>query len=331
MSLLTIPHGSPAVRWYRYWNASKYIEHSTFDKYKGDGALQDRFVPWLAENGLDWDIVWGGDYTDEMQAFLAAFRERDAQIVVDVDDHFEEVPPGNMSAPAWFGPKKRLYRELLLNADRVSASTPFLADKYNGIVTPNFIEPTDWEWPARPTKSDDECVILVACGTGRAGDYMERAKELEATLELPHVKFVFMGAFHQWALKYEPGRVVWCRWTPIEEYTRMLRWIAPDIIVSPMQHNNFNLAKSNLKWLEAGAVGAAFVGERWGEYDRTVDDGVTGVLAEGADEWRERLLALCQDADLRRRVAEAGQRAVYSGWTWPAVERSWRRAVLGED
>ena len=110
----------------------------------------------------------------------------------------------------------------------------------------------------------------------------------------------------------------------------MLRWINPDIILSPMEKNDFNLAKSNLKWLESGAVGACFVGERWGEYERTVEDGVTGVLASGREEWAEKLLWLASSPQDRRIIGKNGSKMVQSHWTWPAVEKDWRAAILGE-
>lgn len=332
MKRLYIPHGTPGVRWYRYENALTCMGEK-FDRWEpedGEGFLESA-AEFLEKRGLDWQTVWTGNYWNECQAVLDELRWRGADLVIDVDDWFEDLPEGNMAADSWLGEKRRLYKELLGKAARVSASTPVLAEKYGGIVTPNFVVPEQWDWAPRSSVRADECVILCNASPSRAGDYLAKEGPFRKTLELPHVKMVFMGGvFPEWALDYPAGKVIWCRWTPIEIYPRMMRWIAPDIVVSPLEHNEFNVAKSNLKWLEAGMCGAAFVGERWGEYARTVNDGTTGVLAEGEAEWTEALMGLALNAETRQHVAEAGRAEVLRNWTWDAVAPQWRKAVLGE-
>ena len=198
-------------------------------------------------------------------------------------------------------------------------------------MAPNFVVPEEWDFAPRTTVKADECVILCSGSPSRAGDFLALEKPFRDALELPNVKMVFMGWFPEWALDYPAGKVVWCRWVPIDKYARVMRWIAPDIMVSPMEHNVFNVAKSNLKWLEAAMVGACFVGARWGEYSRTVKDGETGILADGLSEWRDVLTGLALDAVKRQEVAEAGRREVLCRWTWEHVGPQWRKAVLGEE
>ena len=330
---LSIPYSAQAVRWYRFNNPGRRMGFSEMDLYSHDIGEDPedwygRTVKFMAENGLEWDVVWTSFYGDKMQAILGGLKEHGAEVVVDVDDLFEKIPLSNIVASYWNGERRKLYKELIRSADRVVASTPRLAAEYGGLYAPNFIEPMQWGWSERPTKDLDEVVILCSGGTGRAGDFMMAERGLKAALELPNTKMVFMGAFPEWALDFPAGKAIWCRWVDLKDYPRMLKWISPDIVVSPMEHIDFNTAKSNLKWLEAGAVGATFVGENWGEYARTVVDQETGVLCDG--DWAERLRWICTDHDERRKIAEQGRAEMLKNWTWEAVGKDWRAAVLGE-
>lgn len=323
MKHLCLGWSGKAVPYYRLqappWGQRAYV-----------GKFEDDFIRFVESEGLDWDIVHTNAWFDAGRAAAEMFRERGAVIVADVDDLFEQVPKGNQSHVGWNGENKLRYRKLLESADRRTASTPLLAERYDALITPNFMDPALWDWPERGTKRAEECVMVVPAGSGRAEDYLALERPVKAFLGLPGTKVVFMGWMPEWALMYPAGKVVSCRWVPFEEYRRMMRWIAPDIVVSPMLHNEFNVAKSNLKWLEAGMCGAAFVGERWGEYARTVNDGTTGVLAEGEAEWTEALMGLALNAETRQHVAEAGRAEVLRNWTWDAVAPQWRKAVLGE-
>jgi len=331
VKVLVLPDGSAGVQWWRYDNALGLLDGVEFDVWKDfEEGWVERIVGHFEASGLVYDAVWTSRFGNAERAVCEMLREAGAEVIGEVDDWFEDIPVGNMARQGWFGERRELYKDLLVTADRVVCSTPYLAERWGGQVAPNFVVPAQWDWPARPTRNPDECVLLHMCGAGRSGDFLSAEGAFRAFLDMPNTKVVCAGVVPGWAMEYPAGKVVVVRWTPVEVYTRLVRWIAPDLIVSPMLHNKFNLAKSNLKWLEAGAVGACFVGERWGEYARTVQDGVTGVLADGADEWAQALVSLALDAERRSAIAAAGQTAVYSGWTWEAVGGQWRKAVFGE-
>ena len=330
--VLCLPHGSEGVQLYRFGRAAKLLDNPNLRVYNSHlgkgGTPAEKLCMWLEKYGLDWDIVWTGNYTEEGQAFIDMLEARGAKTVVDVDDWFMDIPATNFARQHFRTTKKRLLNYLLKNCERVVCSTPVLAEKHGGIVAPNFVLPEEWDWPERKSKRKDECIICCPSGLGRAGDYEIAKDGLQRALRIPGVKVVFVGWFPEWALNYPPGKVIWSRWFPIDMYQRGLKWIAPDIIFSPMQHNIFNEAKSNLKYLESGAVGACFVGERWGEYERTVPEGC-GVLASGLVEWGDVLCELALDPSKRRAIAQAGRADVLANWTWDAVGDQWKEAIYG--
>lgn len=322
MSLLSAIVGPEAVMAYRGRNIP-------LDKVVYDGDVDKGLVRWLESNGMDWDGFWTNDYREPAHAISAVMQDHGIPVIVDVDDYFEGVDSDNPSHSKWWYERRRLYKAMLRNADRRVASTPFLADMYDCELAPNFENPDDWDWPARPRTGDD--VVLLHCGSvNRAGDYLAKEEAFREFLEVPNAKIVFMGWMPKWAQEYPVGKVIFCRWVEYEKYNRMLRWLAPDLLVSPMKQNDFNLAKSNIKWLESAMIGACFVGERWGEYERTVTDGVTGFLASNIHEWTEKLVDLALYPGLRKAAAEAAYKDVLNNWTWDAVRPMWERAVLGK-
>jgi len=315
--------------------AERFLEESVKTKISV-GAL---ILAYLANEQGPYDTIWTNDFQENSVIYALHQQEKHGTtLIADVDDHFETVPAGNVAADSWISTRpKRIYRELLESADRPTASTPFLADLYGAALCPNFVEPDKWGGEVSPNRQPggkwaDDIVILCAAGAGRGADFLGIEWALRKAIELPNVKIAFVGWVPDWAETYPVGKkVAFCKWTDLALYPQMMAWAKPDIMISPMEHHDFNLAKSNLKWLEAGMLGACFVGEKWGEYERTVEHGRTGVLCDGPDQWKEVLPEICMNRDLREAIARRGADAVNRDWTWPAVKDAWTKGVLGDE
>lgn len=325
MTLLCAMVGAESVKEYRGHRAP--VDKAIVNKKPGP-----ELVEWVQENGLDWSGFWTNDWDMNANAFAGVMRDLEIPVIVDVDDYFEDVPRGNIANKAWVYERPKLYRAMLKDADRRVCSTPFLAEKYDAKVAPNFMTPSEWEYPVRPKTNDR--ITLLHCGSiMRAEDYLTQEKAFRKFLEEPNTQIIFMGWLPAWARDYPNEKAAFCAWTPYREepwglkYNRMLRWLDPDIVASPLQHNDFNRAKSNIKWLESAMVGACFVGERWGELERTVKDGTTGHLCDGIDEWTEKLVSLARDRDVRIRTSQAAKDVVLSDWTWDKVGADWKAAL----
>jgi glycosyltransferase involved in cell wall biosynthesis len=72
---------------------------------------------------------------------------------------------------------------------------------------------------------------------------------------------------------------------------------------------------------EAMACGAAVVASDFGGFKEVVDDGVTGLLVRPQDpgDLAAKINMLLADAELARRMGEAGRRKVLSTFSWEAV------------
>ncbi len=82
-----------------------------------------------------------------------------------------------------------------------------------------------------------------------------------------------------------------------------------EISLMPLADTGFNRAKSDLKFIEAGACGVASLASTV-VYGDAIDDGRTGLLFRNADELHARLLRLVVMPDLARELGEAARRYV---------------------
>lgn len=84
-------------------------------------------------------------------------------------------------------------------------------------------------------------------------------------------------------------------------FSRTVQW---DIAISPLRDNRFNRCKSDIKFLDYSAIGAAGIYSRGPAYAGTVRHRETGWLVENTIEaWIDALEILINDVALRKRIA----------------------------
>ncbi|MCX5713217.1 MAG: glycosyltransferase, partial [Candidatus Omnitrophica bacterium] len=77
-----------------------------------------------------------------------------------------------------------------------------------------------------------------------------------------------------------------------------------DINLAPLEQSVFNDAKSENKWTEAALVKVLTVAGRTGAFADVIEDGITGLLCSGQDEWYEKLSKAINDREYRRTMAQ---------------------------
>ncbi len=88
-----------------------------------------------------------------------------------------------------------------------------------------------------------------------------------------------------------------------------------DINLAPLELGNpFCEAKSELKWWEAALVEVPTVASPTGPFARAIEDGRTGLLADGEAAWAESLERLAADPALRARMARDAYHAALADW-----------------
>lgn len=102
-----------------------------------------------------------------------------------------------------------------------------------------------------------------------------------------------------------------------QEYPLFHLWFAGhlswDIAISPLRDTPYTYCKSDIKFLDYSAIGAAGIYSRVNAYQSTVQHGETGWLTENTIEaWKEAMDVLLTDAELRNRIAKNSAHYLYS-------------------
>ena len=191
-------------------------------------------------------------------------------------------------------------------ADGVICSTPFLARRYRKFneriwVCPNGI---DLKRYAYARQEREHVTIGWAGGVGHIASVRPWLPAVAAVLRArPEVRFITVGSGFAGELveEFGPERCRSLPFAPIEIYPASMSTF--DVALAPSGNNNLFRGKSDLRWLEASALGIPVVGDP--EVYPELADGDMGLPAKTAEEAEAALLALVDDAALRRRLAGA--------------------------
>ena len=89
-----------------------------------------------------------------------------------------------------------------------------------------------------------------------------------------------------------------------KEYVELMQSLTIDIALAPLLLTEFNLAKSNIKWLEYSACGAVGIFSDIPSYRQSVRQYETGIVSSNdSDEWYQAIKKLLDEPVLRRTIA----------------------------
>jgi glycosyltransferase involved in cell wall biosynthesis len=115
-----------------------------------------------------------------------------------------------------------------------------------------------------------------------------------------------------------------CVWN---ESTEPAELAAADVGIGWVPDDPWSRGKCGLKVLQYQAAGLPVVANPVGVQADFVRDGVTGFRATTTDEWVTAVRRLAEDADLRRRLGQAGRRQVEAGYSAAAGAARWVAAL----
>lgn len=98
--------------------------------------------------------------------------------------------------------------------------------------------------------------------------------------------------------------IKWSKETEIEDLSKM------NIGVMPLQHDIWSEGKCGFKGLQYMALEIATILSPVGVNTSIVQDGINGFLAGSRQEWKEKLILLLENNDLRIRLAKAGKQTI---------------------
>jgi glycosyltransferase involved in cell wall biosynthesis len=315
---LFLSRGSNAVAWYRCALPALALgcDWACYDAVE---PPHTNLVWGRTERPLTFSDVAGYDVVIVQQprgaAWLKAIRDwQDAGIAVlfEIDDYLRAIRKMDDHAFAdKFGKKAIEDMELCMRAtDGVICSTQWLADRYTSLNPTAFVcrNGLDVKRYALTRPQRDHVAIGWAGATGHRNGMLPWLEPvMEVMRRRSETTFVSIGGQKFGAMiapKVGDGRVLDVPWAPFDVYPAAMTLM--DVALAPAGRNNFFRGKSDLRWLEAGALGIPLVADP--EVYPEIEHGVTGFHASTPAEVRELLLELVADRDLRERVG-AGAKA----------------------
>ncbi len=233
----------------------------------------------------------------------------------------------------------RGYLATLQACDMTVTATPLLAELARAKARPAYVHRNalgtemlayaDELYRSRQLRSASS-VVVIGYGSGTAThdvDFQEAAGALLHVLERFREAELWIAGPLALPLEFE-GFGERVRRFPLTDWRDWFELASRmDIALAPLEINNvFCRAKSEIKFVEAAAVGAAVVASDVDPFKDSMTHGHDGLLAANEKEWTEALTVLIQNADQRRVLAAAARRTMVQHYS-PSI-RAAQLAVL---
>lgn len=276
-----------------------------FNEARGFGLIVDNDK---AVHG--WDIlVFKLLMQKEVLDAIPKARAMGQKIVVDVDDWFDGLAKSNRAHEAT-DPKKNpnanreIYAQIIMAADAVITSTPFLFDYYgqrrdNVFLVRNGIDLGRWK-KRNIDHNKRTSIGWVGATHWRSNDLEQLSGFIGQFIEENNLRFHHSGhntnaphACDLFGISTKNARLQLM--VPILSYPSLFREI--DIGLIPLNNIPFNHAKSYIKGLEYAASGVPFVSSYSPEYEiLTSGEFAIGRMAKTEKEWKQHLTDLLDPA-----------------------------------
>lgn len=267
-----------------------------------------------------------------------AGNEQRPKLVFEVDDDLWNIDSTNALAHAWFiggyDRKTKEYtdvqgnlRDNIMAADRVTVTTQALANivsEWNDdvVIVPNHMPAwvLDWKRPQR-----DRVTVGWMGSSTHSMDWDQADSQVKRfMLRNPDLQFHLIGGSYSEKFQLHPGQLVETPW--IEGVEAVWKAVDFDIALAPLRPHLFNQSKSNLKALEAAALGIPIIASDCGPYPEFVEHGKTGFLVKRDHEWGQYLRILAEDEDLRIEMGAAAKEKARA-WTLEGNINTWKAAL----
>lgn len=271
-------------------------------------------------------VVYGRTHDARKIALVQAGRKvHGYKLVCDTDDLVSDIPLYNFASQMYHNATgvKRVTLAQYRDADAVTCSTDYLASRTreytpNVHLVPNCVDTLLWDGVRTRQKEARHSTDVRIYWGGGGGHYDDLLKIRDPLLrifaERPQVKLIFSNFVPGWAASLPPDRIFFLPLAPYRgTWQKILTWLCVDIGLAPLVANDFNRAKSHVKWLDYSMARIAGVYENIDAYDAVVD-GVAGLKASTPDEWYEKLLLLVDEHELRQHIGGQARRDVMAHW-----------------
>ncbi len=206
-------------------------------------------------------------------------------------------------------PERDLIERVVRRADLVTTTTPVIAGRLRRFtdavrVIRNAVDPAWYQAASPPPDLAGDPRLLFYGGPERIGHYNVCRAALDAVVgRHPRARRVWLGSDRPFLSGVVDEVRPYVAGVPA--FARALVEARPDVGLAPVLGDKYDLARSELHWLEYSLAGAATVASRTpfgGPYD-VIRDGVDGLLAGSPREWRRQLERIVASRTLREELA----------------------------
>lgn len=119
------------------------------------------------------------------------------------------------------------------------------------------------------------------------------------------------------------------------KYPYFIRWLKRivnwDIGLAPLENNEFNKSKSEIKYLEYTSLGIPGIYSDVGAYGEVIENNKNGILIENnsVDEWQSAIINLIENIELQKDVVNNAQNDIKNNYSIELMVNSWFK-ILGE-
>ncbi len=237
------------------------------------------------------------------------FRKFTKKIVYDIDDL---IYLGNVKSNAhpivslFKGRKKPLF--LMRTADHVVTCTPYLdhfVRKYNQQTTDISSTINTNVYLPKTNYTQKEKFVIGWSGSHSTSKYLHLLDKVFQELAKEYsFKLLVMGDADFTLEGVEVEAIPWKEEYEVEVLSRF------DIGVYPLPDEEWVLGKSGLKALQYMALGTPTIATAIGTIFRIIEDGENGFLVKISEEWKQRIIQLMKDQQLRKTIGENAAKTV---------------------
>jgi glycosyltransferase involved in cell wall biosynthesis len=199
-------------------------------------------------------------------------------------------------------------------ADLVTTTTEMLAGRISSFtkspvkVLPNYVRREDVCDDYDPFEDLKEIRIIYSCSESHQGDFKFIVPVLKRLGEAyPQVKIISHGGLDfGYHYPWYKGKMKHLRKVSYNSYYKFLQEEKPHIFIAPLLATPHNVSRSDLKYLQAGALKAAFVGSNLEPYASLRKKKSSAILTDFKLGWWWQLRKLIRNPSLAR---DMGQKA----------------------
>jgi glycosyltransferase involved in cell wall biosynthesis len=251
------PHPHDATSYWRGWGPYTELEH-TFPEIKLGTSPQ---LTWA--DCYKYDIaVMQRPAGEQAVALMDKFKKCGIPVVADFDDLLFDVPKRNKAHGIYMNrPMQDTLIKIMKMADAVTTTTQYLADFIKQFNPNVYLIPNAHNYRKYPGlgKVPPNNKQVVWRGTdSHKEDLGTVVKQiLEIAHERPDIKWTFVGDEPAFIDMFPKGVANFAGGFDIPEYFEWLQKLQAQLLVVPLDNRPFNLAKSNISWVEATYAGMA--------------------------------------------------------------------------